>query len=195
MPKSDDSAVDPEGAVRLYLMFLQDPESLVDAQSIKKLEAELERAQDPIDRLRAYTAVQRAKVSDDTTYKYDFIKYAKRWADSEGIPVEAFRHAGVEDDVLKAAGIIPTGKRGRGRAISEPSGSRRSRTSPEHLEEGILALDGPFSVRDIIDSVGSSTVTVKAALDRLEATGKIKPAGERSSRRGRAAKVWEVVAA
>ena len=63
---------------------------------------------------------------------------------------------------------------------------------PEQLEEGILALDEPFSVKDVTDKVGGSTLTVKGAIDRLEAQGKVISAGERSGSRGRAAKVWTV---
>jgi predicted ArsR family transcriptional regulator len=63
---------------------------------------------------------------------------------------------------------------------------------PEQLEEGILALEEPFSVKDVTEKVGGSPLTVKSAIDRLEAQGKIIPAGERAGGRGRASKLWTV---
>jgi predicted ArsR family transcriptional regulator len=63
---------------------------------------------------------------------------------------------------------------------------------PEQLEEGILSLDEPFSIKDVSEKVGGSPLTIKAAVERLEAQNKIVPAGERSGGRGRASKVWTV---
>src|SRR5579859_3165277 len=104
MPRTDEP-VTPEAAVRLYLMFLEDPQKLIDTQEVKKLEGEVEKAKDPITKLKAISALQRAQAVDPASYAYDFIKHAKRWADSEGVPVAAFRQMGVPEDVISAAGF------------------------------------------------------------------------------------------
>ena len=100
-----------EEAVRLYLMFLADPDKLVDQAGLKKLETDVDKAKDPIDRVRAIAALEKAKNVDGSTYRADFTRYAKEWADSEGVPAGAFRQMGVPDDVLSEAGF----EAGRGR--------------------------------------------------------------------------------
>jgi hypothetical protein len=187
------SSTNPEAAVRLYLMYLEDPQKLVDPSEVKKLQAKVSSAKDPIDRLKAISALNRAKAVDGSSFKYDFIKHAKAWADGEGVPDSAFREMGVPDDVLRAAGFGGTarGGRGGGRARTTPSG-RRPRTSPDRLAEGILNLDGSFTVKEVIESVGGSPVTVKNVISMLEAQRKIVPAGEKAGNRGRAARAWRV---
>ena len=71
MPKSD-----PEGAVRLYMMYLVDPNSLRDEAAIAKAEAAVEKAKDPIDRLKAMAARDRAQSVDGEQYRQDFIANA-----------------------------------------------------------------------------------------------------------------------
>jgi predicted ArsR family transcriptional regulator len=60
------------------------------------------------------------------------------------------------------------------------------------LTQGILGLEGDFTIRDVSERVGGSPLTVKNTLGMLEAQGKITPAGERSGSRGRAARAWTV---
>ena len=62
------------------------------------------------------------------------------------------------------------------------------------LEAGILALTEPFSVRDVSEKVGGSTITVSKAIERLAAQKKIVAAGERANERGRASRMWAVAA-
>src|SRR3954464_11115053 len=95
----------PESAVRLYLTYLEDPTALVDEATVKGLEEALAKAKDPIDRLKAMAALEKGKATDETAYKFDFIKYAKEWADENGVPASAFRETGVAGDVLAAAGL------------------------------------------------------------------------------------------
>ena len=187
MPKTDAPADD---AVRAYLTFLDDPSKLVDEAEVKRLQAQVDKAKDPIERLIARAALIKAQAADGDALKADFIKQAKRWADAESLPVTAFRTFGVPEDVLTAAGLTGSGRQGRGSAA--PS-TRRGRVNIDQLESGILSIEGRFSVRDVTTRVGGSPITVKAAIERLEAQGKLKAAGEKAGNRGRAAKVWEVV--
>ena len=183
-----------ETAVRNYLTYLSDPDSLVDRSALEKLEDEAEKAKDPVDKLMALARLENARSADPDIYRRGFVENAKAWAEAEGVPASAFERMGVPADVLRDAGLVAKGRRARGRAASKDKVTRvrRARLRPEQLEEGILGLDEPFSVRDVADRIGGSPLTVKAAVERLEAQGKIMPAGERSGGRGRASKVWTV---
>jgi len=187
--------VNPEVAVRLYLTYLDDPSKLFDAAAVKKAEASVEKAKDPIDRLKALALLERAQATDESAYKLDFIKLAKSWADEERIPASAFREMGVPTDVLAAAGLdgAPKGRQ-RSRAGTAPR-SRRPAVKTEQIEASILALTEPFTVREVSDRIGGSAVTIKTTLDRLVAQDKVADVGERPGGRGRAARVWQVTAA
>jgi hypothetical protein len=184
--------VSPESAVRLYLQYLANPASVVDAAAVRKAQSAVEKAKDPIDRLKAIGALERAQATDETVYRNDFVRYARAWAQEEGIPGSAFRELGVPPDVLAEAGLDGQAK---GRRRSKPgtaSRSRRPAVKTEQLEAGILALTEPFTMREVADRIGGSPITIKAALDRLVAQEKVVDAGERPGTRGRAAKLWKV---
>jgi hypothetical protein len=121
-----------------------------------------------------------------------FVRYAKQWADEEGIPAAAFRQLGVPNDVLAEAGIDRRPKGRRGAKADTAPRKRHPPVKSEALEEAVLAMDEPFTVKDIIERVGASPVTVKAVLDRLIAQEKVTDAGERPGTRGRAARLWKV---
>jgi hypothetical protein len=184
--------VSPESAVRLYLQYLADPTSVVDAAAVKKAQSAVEKATDPIDRLKAIGALERAQATDETVYRNDFVRYVGTWAKEECIPGSAFRELGVPNDVLAEAGLEgqPKGRR-RSKAGTAPR-SRRPAVKTDQLEAGILALTEPFTVREVADRIGGSPITIKAALDRLVAQDKVADAGERPGSRGRAAKLWKV---
>ena len=56
--------LEPEGAVRLYLMWLDDPQQLVDRTKIDSLESQYDGTEDPIDRLRLLGQLERARIAD-----------------------------------------------------------------------------------------------------------------------------------
>lgn len=177
----------------MYLTYLEDPRKLVDPSEVKKLEGKVAAAKDPIERVKAIAALNRAKAVDEASYKYDFIKHAKAWADAEGIPEHAFREMGVAEDVLRAAGFgraarSPRGSAARGRA----EGGRRRRMNVDDLASGILGLSEAFTMKEIIEQVGGSPATVKNVVSALESQGRIVPAGEKAGARGRAARTWHV---
>ena len=195
-PRSQrDAPSESEVAVRDYLTFLSDPGSLVDPALISRLESDVASAKDPVDKLRSIAALDQAKTADPQRYERAFVEQAKIWASAEGVPASAFQEMGVPDDVLRAAGIVVGGRSRRGGG-QRPAASTRSTRRPAirtaELESGILSLSDPFSVKDVSERVGGSTVTVKAAIDRLEAQGKVVAAGERPGNRGRASRTWTV---
>ena len=182
-----------EAAVRNYLTYLSDPDALVDQASIRKLASEVDKAKDPLDKLRAITQLEKARRADPTVYRQGFVDSAKAWSDAEGVPASAFERMGVPQDVLRDAGLTAKARRGRARGKATAPASRAPRrpsVRADQLEAGILSLSEPFSIKDVSEKVGGSTITVKAAIDRLEAQGRVMAAGERSGGRGRASKVW-----
>lgn len=187
MTNNATDAVAPETAVRMYLTYLQDPESLVDNDELASLEKEVAAAHDPIERLIAMAALHRARQADPSAIIDGFTRNARAWAEAEGVPESAFREMGVPDDVLRAARF------GKGRAGRGKSGAtRRPKMGAAQLKEAIVALDGPFTIRDVSERIGGSPITVKATLAALEREGKIRTAGEKAGSRGRAAKTWTI---
>jgi len=190
MPSQE--TITPESAVRQYLTYLEDPTALVDEATVKGLEEAVAKAKDPIDRLKAMAALEKGKATDEKAFRFDFIKYAKQWAEENGVPVSAFRSMGVPADVLAAAGLDGQAKdRRRSKAGTAPR-SRRPAVKAEALEEAILAMSEPFTAREIADRIGGSPVTIKAVLDRLAAQDRVAVVGERGAGRGRAARLWQV---
>src|SRR5829696_8970180 len=104
-----------ETAVRNYLTFLSDPDSLVDRDMIRKLQTDVDRAEDPIDKLRAISQLETARKADPETYRQAFIDNAKEWAEAEGVPPSAFEQLGVPQDVLRDAGLSARGAGAYGR--------------------------------------------------------------------------------
>jgi len=186
----------PETAVRNYLTFLTDPDSLRSPEEVKKLEDEVTKATDIVDQLMARAALRKAMMLDPDSYEQAFIEQGKQWADENDVPAGVFEDMGVGSGVLEAAGFYGKAQR-RGtrgpRKVAAPAGApRRASVKSDELEAGILGLSGPFSVRDVSEKVGGSTITVTKAIERLEAQGKIKPAGERANERGRASRGWAI---
>jgi hypothetical protein len=186
-----------ETAVRNYLTFLNDPDSLVDQAAVKKLQSDVEQAKDPIDKVRAISQLENARRGDPDVYRQGFVENAKPWAEAEGVAPSAFEQMGVPQDVLREAGFLggltrKAKKLAKGVTKGAASAQRRPSMKAGELERGILALGEPFSVKDVSEKVGGSMLTVRAAIDRLEAQGRIMPAGERTGGRGRSSKVWTV---
>src|SRR5215218_3840966 len=148
-----------ETAVRNYLTFLSDPDSLVDQAAIKRLQANVDKAKDPVDKLRAIAQLETARQADPDVYRQGFVEHARAWAEVEAVPVSVWERMGVPQDVLRDAGLAPAGRRGRGRgrgsagAPAKARAPRRPMMRPDQLEAGILALGEPFSVKDVTERV------------------------------------------
>lgn len=166
----------PESAVRRYLGWLDDPRSVVDEAAVASAEAAFAAASDPIDRLHAAAARERARAADVDRILADFLANARAYADAEGIPVEAFRALGVDDDVLARAGFaVPLTGRGRsrsGRGASRQSSPRSRQVSVATIKS--TAAGGPkrFTLAQLAERAGGgSPATVKKAVDELIAEG------------------------
>lgn len=165
----------PEAAVRRYLSWIDDPRSVIDEDAVARADAAFAAASDPIDRLHAAAARERARAADVDRIASDFVAHARAYADAEGIPVEAFRTLGVDDEVLSRAGFdLPLTGRGssRGRPASRPAASRGPQVSVTTLKA--TAAGGPkrFTLAQLADRAGGgSPATVKKAVDELIADG------------------------
>ncbi len=196
-----DAASDPESAVRRYLAWIDDPSSAVDHDAVEAAEAAFAAATDPIDRLRAAAARERAAAADVSALAHDFVVHAKAYADAEEIPVAAFRALGVRDDVLAEAGFdVPTGRGGRSSAA--PASRRRSdgprapQVAVPQIKAVAVQLPKRFTLAQLAEKAGGgSPATVRKAVDELIAEGRATKLGPDANHQGpgRAPTLYELV--
>jgi hypothetical protein len=171
-----DGRSDPETAVRNYLLFLDDPTKLVDQTRIEQLRQNAQRAQDPIERLKLYAELHRAECCDEHSYRAEFIRHAKTWADANHIDADAFRQLHVNDSVLRSAGLLGTTRRPT-KHHQQASLSTRSSVTAESIKTYVRSLNGTFTMADIQSRIGGSPMTVRKGVQALVGEGTIKRLG------------------
>ncbi len=192
-----------EAAVRRYLQFVADPSSLVDHAAIADLERQAQAADDPIDKLKLLSQLERSRAVDGERTKIDFIRYAKQWADANEISPAAFRALGVDDQLLLAAGIgarqRPATRARRSAAGGDegasPSGSARAaNVTTAQIKLAVSRWTDEFVLADVVAKVGGSPITVRKALDDLVEAGTVVNLGPKQHHdgRGRAPFVYRV---
>lgn len=172
--------IDPEGAVRLYLLYLEDPNKLRDETAIQKKTQAVLDAKDPIEKLKALGELERVAKVDEAPLREGFIEHAKTWADSESVPVSAFRELRVSDETLREAGFdVPVAPaRGRRRGNSAEGTRQRAKAVPaEDIKAYILDQKGTFLLADVMNGVGGSPATVRKAVDELVEAGQVERLG------------------
>ncbi len=162
-----------EEAVRNYLQYLDDPDSLRDDAKIAELEAAAASAGDAIERLRALDALAKANVVDGSQVRMAFVAHAKAWADGEGIDVAAFRAMGVPADVLRDAGFGGPAPR-RSRPSSD--GGTRSRVTQAEIRAAVPSA--PFTKKDLVATSGASIGSVTKVIDEMIASGELENRGQ-----------------
>lgn len=179
--------IGPEGAVRLYLLYLDDPSKLRDETEIQKKTQAVLDAKDPIDKLKAIAELERVAKVDESPLREGFVKHAKEWAEETRVPVSAFRELKVPDDVLREAGFdVPAPRRGRGGASASAEGRQRAKAVPvDEIKEYVLHQDGTFLLADIMSGVGGSPATVRKAVDELIEAGQVERLGPLAEYSGR----------
>ena len=191
------SDISPEAAVRRYLAWLDDPSSAIDEVAVRRADDAFAQASDPIGRLHAAAARERARSADVDAIRSAFVSNARQYADSEGIPVEAFRALGVDDSVLAEAGFsVPLTRSGRSRrgstGMAKPRGPQ---VSVAELKAVSVDLPKRFTLAQLAERAGGgSPATVRKAVDELIAEGlatKIGPA-ENHTGPGRAPTIYEL---
>lgn len=195
MSNSND-APPPEAAVRRYLMSLQDPSTLVDEDSIRRAEAAVERATDPIDKLHALADLEQARQADGDQARTDFVTHARAWAEAEHIPASAFRELGVSEQVLKDAGFrVSRGPRRPRHSADGRGGTRAARRPLEQIKAATGRLPKRFTLSDLADAAGGgSPATLRKAVEQLMDEDKVRRIGPMESHpgRGRAPMVYEL---
>ena len=187
----------PETAVRRYLAWIDDPSSAIDDDAVQQAEASLARATDPIDRLHAAAARERAKSADVDAIRHGFVSQASAYADAEGIPVEAFRSLGVDDAVLAEAGFnVPLTKSGKSaRRRSASSKPRSPQVSVAQVKAVSAEMPKRFTLAQLAERAGGgSPVTIRKAVEELIEEGlaiKVGPSDNHTGP-GRAPMVYEL---
>jgi hypothetical protein len=181
---------DPEDAVRRYLLFLVDPESLRDAEAVETATAAVATATDPIEKLRALAALESAQDVDATACREAFLLHAKTWADAEGISAKAFLELGVPAADLVAAGLTAAAGRARRAAAG---GGARGRAPRLTLDEVAAKLpDGEFRLSHLAAAIDREPATTRNYLTKLVESGVVTDLGEdpRHDGRGKAPKLY-----
>lgn len=196
---TDESQPDPEGAVRRYLSYLDDPEGQRDVGAIAAAERALADARDPIDKLRALAALRTAEQVDGTAFELGFTRHAKDWADGEGITVQDFLALGVPPEILAAAGFANAG-RARPTSSRTASPGRSTTTRPRLSYEAdvlpaVAAMRGDWKLSDLADVLQRDPQATRNALRRLLDDKKVEEIGlDTSSKRpGRTPKLYRSV--
>lgn len=190
----------PANAVRRYLLWLEDPSSLIDGAAVARAEALVRDATDPLDRLHALAALERARHADADGVIADFVAHAHAYAEAESIPVSAFQAAGVGTDVLARAGFdVGARPRGRGRSSGgggEGAAARSPKVSIDELKAATLRLPKQFTLAQVAEAAGGgSPQTVRKAVDELIAEGRARSLGPKTDHhgRGRAPTLYELI--
>ncbi|MCU1395697.1 MAG: hypothetical protein JWM34_4125 [Ilumatobacteraceae bacterium] len=159
----------PEESIRTYLLALENPDAIVDVSAVSTLEAAVRDAVDPIEKLKLLAALSKARVPDTKSSERNFIRFARSWADTNGIPYDTFRELGVSDTVLRAAKLI-TG--GRGSKASAPP--RTKSVSAKEIEAQVFTVLGStFTLADVANRIGGSPMTIRKAVEALVSSGRV----------------------
>jgi hypothetical protein len=178
----DDRSFTPEESIRRYLVFLDEPLKLRDESEIQRRTMAVIEADDPITKLKALAALEKASAVDEQGLREGFIDHARRWAESNGVSVRAFRELKVPTEVLAAAGFDVSTARGR-RPVASPVGTvgestpRKRSVSSTEVKEAVLTFADPFTLNEVMNKVGGSPMTVRKAVDDLIAEGRVAKRG------------------
>jgi hypothetical protein len=175
----------PENAVRLYLLYLEDPVKLRDETEIQKKTQAVLDAKDPIDKLRALADLERVANVDEAPLREGFVKHAKAWADEQQVPLSAFSELRVPDDVLREAGFDVPARQRRGRAPSDTGRPRAKAVPVDEIKTYVLNQKGTFVLTDIMNGVGGSPATIRKAVDELVESGQVEKLGPLPDYQGR----------
>lgn len=186
-----------EEAVRLYLLFLEDPASLRDDKAIQaKTKAVLD-AKGPIEKLKALAALERAATVDEAPLREGFVAHALEWGKTNKVPASAFRELKVPVDVLTRAGFTNVAPKGR---VKRGSGGTRAKAVPMGEITAKIPLvfaGGKFALVDVEAKIGGSPATVRKAVAALIVAKTVRALGADPEYKGqgRAPHQYEVAAA
>lgn len=166
-----------EQAVRQYITFLRDPQSLREEEKVEAAKEAIAQASDPIDEMKARAQLKAAETIDGDVYRAEFVAVAKDYADSAEIPVSVLQDMGVPDQDLRDAGFVLTSSSARSRQ-SGVTTIRSRRVTSEDVQAAAMAFDELFTVADLEERSGASMGTVRKVVAELVGSGALKEAGE-----------------
>lgn len=179
------TAATSEGAVRQYLLYLEDPRQLKDEKEIQKKTQAVLDANDPVDKLKALAELERLANIDEEPLRKAFVENVKEWAEQQSIPVSAFRDLKVHDDVLREAGFDVPASRGRARSAGTGERQRAKAVPVDAIKAHVQGLKGTFVLTDVMNGVGGSQATVRKAVDELVESGAVEKLGPMPDYSGR----------
>ncbi len=160
---------DAEQAVRAWLMYVDDPDSLRDDAALPALEAAVGAATDPLDRLKAMSALRAARSVDPEPHRKRFVRHARSWAQANGVAPEDFLEMGVSPGELADAGFeVDRPDRPKRDVTTPPVRKRAPRVDAVAMEQTVLSRTDPFTLGMIREECGGAEATVrKVVIDRL----------------------------
>lgn len=178
MPKraAATTAPSPEDHVRRYLQFLTDPESLRDEAAIKRAYGEVAQATDPISKVRALSALERAEAIDGEVYRVEFVAHAAGWVESADVSVSALANFGVPEEDLVEAGLV-TAARVRQKAKAPVKGRRSPRMDPADVAARMRKGE-EYLLADIAALINREPPTTRNYVNRLLAEGVVEDLGD-----------------
>ncbi len=171
-------------AVRSYLAYLADPDSIRDEKAISAAEKQLESEEDLLVQVELFTKLHALREADPTEVIAAFVANAQEWADETGLldAQAAFREVhNVPTKVLRDAGF-------KVRSGPRKGGSRTTRSDVEaHIE-------GEFTIRAVVEASGASHGSVRTVVKAMVDAGTVLDMGLDPSHdgRGRAATIYKV---
>lgn len=189
-------APSPEDAVRRYLLWLEDPESIVDEAAIAQAEAAVADAGDPLARLHALADLEHARAADSAGVTADFVAHAKGYADAQSIPLAAWEALGVPTEVLRQAGLLGGGGRRSSSRSGSGGGQRAPKVAIDELKSAARRLPKRFTLADVArEAGGGSPQTVRKAIDEMIEEGQARNLGPKPDHhgRGRAPTLYELI--
>jgi hypothetical protein len=188
------AALAPEDHVRLYLQYLEDPDSLRDEAAIVKAESAVDKAKDPIAKVKALTALERAQAVDPDIYRHGFVTNVKAWIESSGVSVNALLQVGVPEEDLVEAGVL-TAEPVRRRSAAKVSAGRGTRSRAARLALDEVAARVPkkeFRLAELAAAIDREPATTRNYLNKLIEQGIVAEVGDdpNHSGKGKAPKLY-----
>ena len=182
-----------EDAVRAYLEIVANGGTKPPKQPSIDVDEIRAHHDDPLDALKAISNAMKeaAAIADPETL---FVRYAKTWAEHNGVTRDAFRAIGVKPSVLQKVygdGAVPSAP-----ARNAPP-DRRARVDSGVIGKAILAMPQGTRITAsmVVDDFGGTSQTARKILDQLAKGGELVLLGRDPdhSSKGPAPKVWERV--
>jgi len=175
-PSADD-------AVRNYLLMLNDPDQLRDDKEVKRLEGQLAKTTDPVERVKLQQQIRDASHPPKERYEREFITHAKDWSQRHGVSERAFIAEGVKEPVLRRAGF--TNVRGaRSNSTRRRSGNQtgRTRVSAQQIRDSLP--HGEFTIKDAQRESGASEQVVRRVVQEAVKDGSVADLGPKQDHAG-----------